>query len=110
MSENKTQMIDTIPPELRERIEGRPVVSVSFGAGPACVAGDSHRYDPPASLEEGMAWLDNAPDAMRAGHVTFADGTGIWVDRQGFTRYHEPKSEDPRPGIVIRHNTTTEDE
>ena len=88
-------MFATIPADLVRRLEGRMVCHVGMGAGPSFICGTAHRYDPPVSLEEGVAWLDQYASSMKRGHVYLDDGTTLWFTSRGFERHDIDKSDAP---------------
>lgn len=91
-----------IPADILERVSKLRVIDAGFGAGPSCIAGMGHSFDPPVSFEEGMAWLEQYFNSLRRGHLRFVDGTTLWFDSTGFDRYDEEVSDElPRPGVVV---------
>ena len=94
--------IDTIEKDLRTKLGDRRVVQVSFGAGPSCVAGKVERFDTPVTFGEALAWLDQYAHVLTRGHLSFEDGSGLWVERSGSCRYVE-KSPPQEPGVVVTH-------
>ena len=99
---DERDLLGTIPAEWRERGAAAGCSEAGFGAGPSFVAGKVKNFDPPASLEEAVAWVQHYAGVMKAGHVRLVDGHILWFRSYGFTRA-ERRETPPRPGVVIRH-------
>ncbi len=91
-----------LPQNVFEKIEDLNVIDVGFAAGPGCVAGKWQSFDPPVPFAEALIWLEPYRRVLKRGHFRFEDGSTLWIDSNGFSRYDEKSSADlPRPGIVL---------
>ena len=95
-------LIDQIPDNLRASLERKLVTRASFAAGPSFVAGKVEAFETPVPFTDGMAWLERYAHVLRGGHLSFEDGSGLWVKPGGSCRYEESLHEPPLPGIILK--------
>jgi hypothetical protein len=100
--DEERDILGTIPAEWHERAAAAGCLEAGFGAGPACVAGKIHKFDPPASLEEAAAWVQGWAGVLKKAHIQLGDGHVLWFHRSGFWRA-EWRETAPRQGVVVRH-------
>ena len=100
--EETMALIDHVPEGLREVLDTKSVRRASFAAGPSFAAGKVEVFDPLISFFDGMAWLDRFSHVFRKGHLSFEDGSGLWVERDGLCRFEEKPHEPPLPGIILK--------
>ena len=95
----------SIPAEVLEKVQARRVVEAAFGAGPSFCAGKVDKFDPPVSLDEGLAWIQQYLHVMRRGSL-FLDDRSLLVFEplDGFVKYDPtPHREGPSPGVTVDH-------
>ena len=95
-------LTDQIPENLRTSLEQKLVIRASFAAGPSFVAGEVKAFEEPVSFSDGMAWLERFVHVLRGGHMSFEDGSGLWVKPGGSCRYEEYPHKPPLPGIILK--------
>jgi hypothetical protein len=95
----------TIPADLLALVESRRVIEASFGAGPSFCAGKHDPFDPPVSLDEGLAWIQRYFHVMRIGSLYLDDRTVITFEPPtGFLTYDAtPRRACPTPGVTVDH-------
>ena len=98
---------DTVPSDIRRRLEGVPVVASGAATGPSFMVAEVERFDPPITRSEGIAWLRRRDSILRRCHLEFEDGTVIFFERGGtFFRCRSIEEHGrPEPGIIVKHES-----
>jgi len=96
--------IDSIPSDELGEMANLLVEQVGFRAGPSFIGGLNEDYKEPVSLRVALSWLTRYSRSLRRAHVRFTDGSVMWMEQGGFTRWDREGKRPTAAGVVVQHD------